>query len=186
MTNKTFLTILLLGVSYTAYNAAAVSENFEISTTIDHEIVLGNFKAVSADAGLDVTRDLDLGTITINPTYIGDAAWEYDTAGNFSRYYEQGGVISVGNATKGRFIANIPNPSACNGYSYDCGGLSFESSSIYHIFGGNDDNDWCYFCIHYSGNSNIFEITPDNCFIDDMSKVTAGEHRGTLTIKYSS
>ncbi|MBR1647976.1 MAG: hypothetical protein IJ689_00060 [Alphaproteobacteria bacterium] len=103
-TNKTFLILLLAGVSYTAYNASAVSENFEISTTIDHEIVLGSFRAASTDAGLGVDDNLEIGVITIDPTKAsGGTGPEADWDGGW-----WGGVISVKGYKDGHFRASIP------------------------------------------------------------------------------
>ncbi|MBR1649195.1 MAG: hypothetical protein IJ689_06335 [Alphaproteobacteria bacterium] len=101
-TNKTFLILLLAGVSYTAYNATAVSENFIISTTIDHEIVLGNLRTASTDV-IDVQNSLNFGTIVIDKN-ISEGTCAATSAGKLDC---NGGVIEVSNTSWGRFIANV-------------------------------------------------------------------------------
>ena len=188
--NKTFLALLLIGVSYTAYNAAAVSENFEISTTIDHEIVLGNLRAASADAGITKTSDINLGTIYINPAYTEEStSWTYNDSGIVS-YPKGKAVVSVPNATIGRFSANISNPEQCNTARRSCGGLRVTGNNdnfIFNIFGGNHYDNSCGFYIKYSGNPNIFTVAPYQCnlSIGAYSSMTLGSHTGTLYISYN-
>ena len=188
-TNKTFLILLLAGISYTAYNATAVSENFAISTTIDHEITLGNFRAASADANVSKTGDLNMGTIYINPAYTGSegAVWAYNSSGIVS-YIVKGPVVSASNINVGTFSADIPNLSACSKGGTSCGGLSVWGNSnhdIINIFGGDDVSNWCYFYLQYSGSGNTFYVYPYSCNLKDVSKVTRGLHTGTLTISYN-
>ncbi|MBR1648785.1 MAG: hypothetical protein IJ689_04215 [Alphaproteobacteria bacterium] len=187
MTNKTFLILLLLGVSYTAYNAAAVSENFEISTTIDHEITLGNFRTASDDADVTKNADINLGTLVINPAYEGYTSWRYSDSG--VRYDTQGAIISAPNAAVGTFSANIPNPEDCNAPNYNCGGLrirgNYGNSFIINLFGGSDGGNICGFWFKYSGNSNSFTVYPDHCAIGKVASVTSGKHTGTLSIEYT-
>ena len=187
MTNKTFLILLLLGVSYTAYNAAAVSENFEISTTIDHEIVLGNFKAASEDGNIIKTGDISLGTIVINKDATGITAWEYSDSGIF-RLKSGNGIVSAPNITVGTFTANIANPSACTTASNSCGGLNIagnHGSSIYNIFGGNSNSKGCNFYMKYNESADNFKVYPIVCQINDSSQVTTGTKTGTLTVSYT-
>ena len=189
-TNKTFLTLLLLGLSYTAYNAAAVSENFEISTPIDHEIVLSNIKSASTDAGLNVTGDINLGTIVINPDYTGGyTLWTYDEQGNIN-YPTGKGIVSAPNAQVGYFTANIPNPHACDTPDYACGGLRVVGDDgidyILGMFTGEYFSDSCAFNIQYTGNDNRFKVYPSSCTMPaDMSKVTQGNHSRNLPISYT-
>ncbi|MBR1648188.1 MAG: hypothetical protein IJ689_01145, partial [Alphaproteobacteria bacterium] len=106
--------ILLLGVagvsigSYTAY--ATNSATMSVTATIAH------------DVSLNVTQDLELGTITIDPSqntgFIGYGAFDE------IRSNPEGGVIAVNGYTAGRFTANIANPTACNGARNPCGGLT--------------------------------------------------------------
>ncbi|MBR1648708.1 MAG: hypothetical protein IJ689_03815 [Alphaproteobacteria bacterium] len=186
MTNKTFLIFLLAGVSYTAYNAAAVSENFAISTTIDHEITLGSFRAASTDAELDVFYDLNMGTIVINPAATELTGWMYDRGGAFDLVLGDA-VVSADNLYEGGFDANIPNPEACDRDS-SCGGLSItgnDGSSIYNIFGGNDRSNVCDFRIRYFSGTTFAVTTLCTIFPGGASKITAGPHEGRLTISYN-
>ena len=188
-TNKTFLILLLAGVSYTAYNAAAVSENFEISTTIDHEIVLGNLRTASADANLDVTGNINMGTIIVNSQYTGITEWYYDYSGIII-YRNKGAIVSADNATLGYFTANVANPEACSKLSPEvymdpCAGLAFSSPFIDNLFGGSEsDLNGCFFDFAYDGENN-FIVRPAYCYIETMPKVIFGTHTGTLTINYT-
>ncbi|MBR1649450.1 MAG: hypothetical protein IJ689_07650 [Alphaproteobacteria bacterium] len=186
MTNKTFFTLLLLGISYTAYNAVAVSENFEISTTIDHEITLGGFRSLSEDgAGLDVKGNINLGTIYINPTYTqSDTYWNYSDQGIIS-YPPQKAIVRADNQTVGLFAADIPDPSACNNQASACGGLEVIGSYVNSVsfFGGGDS--WCHAYIKYSGESNLFKLFLSYCHIGYPSVITTGVKKGTLTITYT-
>ncbi|MBR1648983.1 MAG: hypothetical protein IJ689_05225 [Alphaproteobacteria bacterium] len=188
-TNKTFLILLLAGFSYTAYNAAAVSENFEISTTIDHEITLGSFRAASADADINTTSDINMGTIYINPNATGRTYWYYHEDG-VCYSYDGDAVVRADNETVGYFTANIPHPGACNTGNWSCGGLSVTGTrlgAIDNIFGGsNSDND-CSFVIKYTGRENDFKLFALACYIGagKISSITSGLHEGTLTISYN-
>ncbi|MBR1648535.1 MAG: hypothetical protein IJ689_02935 [Alphaproteobacteria bacterium] len=168
--------ILMLGVagvvlgSYCAY--AGNSATMTVTATIAH------------DVSLSVTQDIDLGTITINPAYTGESTdWEYRDSGVIF-YSRQGAIVSAPNATLGTFTANIPNPTACNEANSTCGGLSLEEHEIYNVFGGSNESNFCNFLLKYSGIGNSFKVFPDNCLINDISKVTTGEHSVTLTITY--
>ncbi|MBR1648693.1 MAG: hypothetical protein IJ689_03740 [Alphaproteobacteria bacterium] len=179
--NKTFLILLLTGISYTAYNAAAISENFEISTTIDHEIVLGNFKAASSDADLDVTDDINLGTIYVNPVFKENHAWfSYDELGKMNNVTGDF-IVRADRAAAGRFTANIPNPEACTNRATSCGGL--RTTQGIALFGGSASSNWCNFYIKYSGNDNVFTILP-NCSLNNLAAITLGLHTATFTISY--
>ena len=95
MTNKTFLILLLAGVSYTAYNAAAVSENFEISTTIDH------------DVNIQVIQDLNLGNIVIRPDITNGEIVSVGYNGNGDHHHSSG-IIAISGIKCGKIRANIP------------------------------------------------------------------------------
>ncbi|MBR1648039.1 MAG: hypothetical protein IJ689_00385 [Alphaproteobacteria bacterium] len=185
-TNKTFLTLLLLGLSYTAYNAAAVSENFAISTTIDHEITLGNFRAASADANLDVKGDINLGTIYINPIYSGDpTTWGYTDSGIIG-YNNQGAIIRADNQSVGFFTANIANPEACNTATNSCGGLEVFGgyrSAVYPF--GSGGEKWCHSYIKYSGEGNLFKVFLSHCYLDTVSDIIPATRTASLTITYT-
>ncbi|MBR1648997.1 MAG: hypothetical protein IJ689_05295 [Alphaproteobacteria bacterium] len=189
MTNKTFLILLLTGVSYTAYNAAAVSENFAISTTIDHEITLGSFRVASADANLDISGDISLGTIYINPTYSGaTTSWGYSSSGVIS-YINQGAIVRADNQTVGKFTADVPNPDDCAGSlsSYSCAGLTVTGTYVNSIafFGGNGSSNWCHSYIKYSGNDNLFNVFLTYCKLGDIAGLTTGTKTGRLTVSYT-
>ncbi|MBQ8677496.1 MAG: hypothetical protein IJ529_03390 [Alphaproteobacteria bacterium] len=186
--NKTFLILLLASVSYTAYNAAAVSENFEISTTIDHEIVLGNLRTASTDADVRKTGDISLGTIVIDSEYTEWSNWNYSDTG-IIHFYEQGGIISADNATLGYFTANVPNPEECDTDPMPaCAGLTILTDDKYgyikNLFGSSKGMNTCSFGIKYSGSSNNFKVIPTDCVLSDF-KTTSGTHTGTLTISYT-
>ncbi|MBR1648729.1 MAG: hypothetical protein IJ689_03920 [Alphaproteobacteria bacterium] len=179
MINKTFLILLLAGISYTAYNAAAVSENFEISTTIDHEITLGGFRAASTDAGLKTDRDMDLGTITIDPSYVppdSDMIWSdiiYNSSGTVTSI--DGVVTHADNIKFGRFSANIPNPTAAISL-YE---LYINNGGVIYI---GDAVDCENLKIYYLGDQ-VFEIRPEYCSVYKIPK--AQSYKGTITISYS-
>ncbi|MBR1648660.1 MAG: hypothetical protein IJ689_03575 [Alphaproteobacteria bacterium] len=173
--------ILLVGTaavalgSYAAY--AGNSATMTVTATIAH------------DVSLTKTRDISLGTITVNPAYTGtDTEWNYSDSGVIS-FYNQGAIVSAPNATIGIFTANIANPTACNSASNGCGGLSVEGNPGHYIdnfFGGSGASNGCVFIIKYSGSSNNFNVYPHGCWIEDISKVTTGAHSGTLTISYTA
>ncbi|MBR1648133.1 MAG: hypothetical protein IJ689_00870 [Alphaproteobacteria bacterium] len=173
--------ILMLGVasvalgSYCAY--AGNSATMTVTATIAH------------DVSLTKTRDLSLGTITINPATEEETYWFYSDSGVYRLDYGDG-IVSASNATVGTFTANIPNPSACNTGTESCGGLSITGNYegyIDNLFGGSDGGNSCDFHIKYSGTENSFNVFPDHCWIDEnkMSSVTTGSHTGTLTISYT-
>ncbi|MBR1648350.1 MAG: hypothetical protein IJ689_01980 [Alphaproteobacteria bacterium] len=179
-TNKTFLILLLLGVSYTAYNAAAVSENFEISTTIDHEIVLGNFRTASTDAELDVMQNLNLGTVVIDPSQ-SKGCWSPSRikSGCPLSMCASGGVISVNGYNEGRFYANVDT----NGFygGNNCNGLSIPDSI-------NFDGLNVSLVMFYDRTREDFSIEANvnsNTAICYTSVPSAGTHTGTLTISYT-
>ncbi|MBR1649307.1 MAG: hypothetical protein IJ689_06915 [Alphaproteobacteria bacterium] len=161
--------ILMLGVagvalgSYCAY--AGNSATMTVTATINH------------DVSLNVTQDLDMGTIIINPAYDGDDTdWSYNATGVV--YGLDGAIVSADDATVGEFTANIPNPSACVGGYLECGGLEL----MYNFnFGGNNNCDIVF--SHTSGNN--FVVYPENCYMSDFSNITAGEHSDTITISYT-
>ena len=161
--------------SYAAY--AGNSATMTVTATIEHDVQLGS------------VTNLSLGTITINPAYddeLGDTFWEYSDSGVIS-YANKGAIVSASNATVGIFTANIPNPSACNTLSPECGGLSFaEGGMINNFFGGNDDSNVCRLGIKYSGSENIFKVYPHDCYIALVSSVTTGLHERTITISYNA
>ncbi|MBR1648924.1 MAG: hypothetical protein IJ689_04930 [Alphaproteobacteria bacterium] len=189
-TNKTFLILLLAGVSYTAYNATAVSENFEISTTIDHEITLGNFKAASADANLDVIGDIDLGTIIINKDYDSSVTsnWKYNESGQVSFPYGKGSIVSADNAIAGIFNANIPTPNDCNTASAYCGGLSVTANTpnSNRLEGMFNNYSNCEFYLKYTGSENKYKVYPISCSLCFCGNIPSnGTTNKTLTISYT-
>ncbi|MBR1648317.1 MAG: hypothetical protein IJ689_01800 [Alphaproteobacteria bacterium] len=101
MINKTFLILLLASLTYTVYNAAAVSETFEISTTIDHEITLGSFRAASTDVNIREVFGASF-DILINPNYDSGFA-KYDMTYG-------GGVIAFDPIGSSSFKADLPDP----------------------------------------------------------------------------
>ncbi|MBR1649186.1 MAG: hypothetical protein IJ689_06290 [Alphaproteobacteria bacterium] len=179
--NKTFLILLLADVSYTAYNAVAVSENFAISTTIDHEVTLGSFRAASAD-DLTVTGDINIGTITINPADGYGEVW-YDSAGNVSRL--EGGVIAATKATFGTFTANVEHPELCEGNNSACAGLSTpDNGYIFDVFGGggNTHSSYCDSNLKYSGEGKVFYRVLRYCRYADPQYAPAGVYTSYTTI----
>ncbi|MBR1648605.1 MAG: hypothetical protein IJ689_03295 [Alphaproteobacteria bacterium] len=178
--------ILLLGVaavsigSYCAY--AGNSATMTVTAAIAHDI------------SLIKTRDINMGTITINPAVTaGPTRWFYSDTGEYSLSTGEA-IISADNATVGTFTANISNPSYCDGESFSCGGLVVTGNydnEIYSFFGeyseGYAGSNSCGFKIKYSGSENIFKVYPSFCYIgaSGLSYVTAGSHSGTLTISYN-
>ncbi|MBR1649406.1 MAG: hypothetical protein IJ689_07425, partial [Alphaproteobacteria bacterium] len=105
--------ILMLGVaavalaSYCAY--ANNSATMNVTATIAH------------DVSLNVTQDIELGTITIDPSRNTGTILYYKSIKGITKL---DGVIAVNGYTAGRFTANIANPTACNGARNPCGGLT--------------------------------------------------------------
>ncbi|MBR1649157.1 MAG: hypothetical protein IJ689_06140 [Alphaproteobacteria bacterium] len=174
--------ILMFGIaavsigSYCAY--AGNSATMTVTATINH------------DVSLSVTQDINLGTITINPAYIGDEAyWIYTESGQVDDGVPAAAIVSADNATVGIFTANIPNPEACNNEYYSCGGLSVKGGdtiTLNNIFGGSDGSNYCGFYIKYRGEGNSFVVYPRHCSIEDVSQTSPGSHSGTLTITYNA
>ncbi|MBR1648714.1 MAG: hypothetical protein IJ689_03845 [Alphaproteobacteria bacterium] len=172
--------ILMLGVaavsigSYCAY--ADNSATMTVTATIAH------------DVSLNVTQDLDFGTITINPADDENTGWTYNDSGEIS-YITQGFIVSADDATVGTFTANIPNPSACSSASGSCGGLRVignSDNSICNLFGGSDCmENICSFVIKYTGSNSLFKVYPSRC---DAQAIyfTAGSRERTLTISYTA
>ncbi|MBR1648850.1 MAG: hypothetical protein IJ689_04550 [Alphaproteobacteria bacterium] len=190
--NKTFLIFLLAGVSYTAYNAAAVSERFEISTTIDHEIVLGNFKASAIDSHLSVNRNISLGTIYINSTWSGGSfSISYYNSGTYLSGSPSTSYVTVSGGSIGTFLTS-ESILSCSSASTSCNGFSLNGGRIYNIFGGSNNSNYCDFVMSFGGYAytypanNAMKVYPRNCIINDFSKITTGDHSGTLTISYTS
>ncbi|MBR1648444.1 MAG: hypothetical protein IJ689_02470 [Alphaproteobacteria bacterium] len=176
--NKYILLLSIAGVALGSYAAYADnSATMTVTATINH------------DVSLAVTQDLDLGTITINPAG-GDTEWRYDTSGNFDFIGDGGAVIAADNATVGTFTANIPNPEACDGKNWACGGLklsgNWTNGYIRNIFGGSDNSNHCYFHIKYTGDSNVFNVLTPYCWVEDGTSAVPGSHSGTLTISYTA
>ena len=171
-TNKTFLILLLAGISYTAYNATAVSENFEISTTIDHEIQLGTLKTSASDydSDLNISRGIDIGTVIIDPAQSSGAA-----RGDSNGYYYQGalsgGIIYIYNTQWGRFTANVQNYDKLTGLS-----LNYDSSHPLLI----DSIKIKPRISYYSGN--IYFVLAD---IEYSSTPHLGVHKGYITVTYT-
>ena len=165
--NKTFLTLLLLGVSYTAYNAVAVSENFEISTTIDHEIVLGGFRAASTDAGFDISSDINLGTIVIDPT---KNTGSFEILSDESLWWGEGddGIISITGYSCGRFSTNIEIYDAIDSFDYSA--LTMNGSYVDPA-------------VYYDGDTRKkFMVCPQVSYKTPPSQ---GLHTGTFTVSYT-
>ncbi|MBR1649380.1 MAG: hypothetical protein IJ689_07285 [Alphaproteobacteria bacterium] len=170
--------ILMLGVagvalgSYAAY--ASNSATMTVTATIAH------------DVSLTTIRNINLGTITVNPAATEYTEWDYFTSGKYSLNYGDG-IVSADDETVGIFTANIPNPSDCEGIYHSCGGLIL-NDSIDNIFGGNDNSNMCATMLSYSGTENIFNLGIGICSIGKgkISSVTPGAHEGTITISYTA
>ncbi|MBR1649418.1 MAG: hypothetical protein IJ689_07485 [Alphaproteobacteria bacterium] len=148
MINKFFLISLLSGLSCAAY---AVSENFEISTTIDHEVVLGNFRSSSSDVDLKVTADFDMGTIVVDPNQQSGGVRNIGGYDPLSGRY--GGVVSVSNTSRGTISANIPNPAEDDSrISFSPNPLHFGGVDVYlHLYYTSTRGLYLYANIEYSG-----------------------------------
>ncbi|MBR1648523.1 MAG: hypothetical protein IJ689_02875 [Alphaproteobacteria bacterium] len=171
--------ILMLGVagvalgSYCAY--AGNSATMTVTATIAH------------DVSLTVTQSPSFGTITINPAYPSetDSPYvDYNESGTV-RNKTDAYIINATAATPGEFTANIPNPTDCNGSSYECGGLEIPNSGEVGVVGDATGYNYCQFIIKYTGSSNVFKLLPDACNFNDVRRVTAGTHSANLTISYT-
>ena len=176
--------ILMLGVagvalgSYCAY--AGNSATMTVTATIAH------------DVSLSVTHDVNIGTITINPSVNSnnpgtDFEFEMNSSGTVTS--KKTAVISVSGTTIGTFTANIANPSACDTSSSSCGGLGFDGLSNGTLDGlfTDDDSSYneCYLkIVHSTGNT--FKVYPSLCGAYDLSHVKAGKHTKTITISYTA
>ncbi|MBR1649177.1 MAG: hypothetical protein IJ689_06245 [Alphaproteobacteria bacterium] len=165
--------ILMLGVagvalgSYAAY--AGNSATMTVTATIAHDVSLGG------------VIDLNIGTITINPAGNEEGVVSYNLDGTLKS--KSGPVTAATNATPGTFTANIANPSACDGSSYTCGGLSVPDS-IDNILGSTGSNYCPLLIVHDS--SNKFKVVPTQCFFLNPSQTVAGTHTRTITISYTA
>ena len=175
--------ILMLGVagvalgSYCAY--ASNSATMTVTATIAH------------DVSLSVTQNLDIGTITINPSLNNgvdeDFGFDMDSSGQI--HNQKPAVISVSGTTIGTLTANIANPSACDTPSSSCGGLGFDglnNGALLGILSGDDSNyNECDLQIIRSA-GNTFKVYPSLCGAYDLSHVKAGTHTKTITISYTA
>ncbi|MBR1648148.1 MAG: hypothetical protein IJ689_00945 [Alphaproteobacteria bacterium] len=167
--------ILLLGVagialgSYCAY--AGNSATMTVTATIAHDVSLGG------------VTDLNIGTITINPADMSIGSVSYNLDGTVKSKNDS--IIAATSATPGTFTANIANPSACDGSSYTCGGLSVPSE-IFGILSGNpeDSNACSFYIVHDS--SNRFKVVPSSCGFESPESTVAGTHEQTITISYTA
>ncbi|MBR1649299.1 MAG: hypothetical protein IJ689_06875 [Alphaproteobacteria bacterium] len=175
--------ILMLGVagvalgSYCAY--AGNSATMTVTATIAH------------DVSLNVTQDLNIGTITVNPSVLSstpgvDFTFDMDASGTVSK---QGlAIISITGTQIGSFTANIPNPSACDTPSYSCGGLGFKdlpSGEINPVFGNTMGNGSCFLKIVHS-TGNVFKVYSDRCEAYNLNNVKAGKHEKSIVIEYTA
>ncbi|MBR1648644.1 MAG: hypothetical protein IJ689_03490 [Alphaproteobacteria bacterium] len=176
--------ILILGVAGVALGSYAAMASNSATMTVTAAIV--------HDVSLSVGTNLNIGTITVNPGYGNgeetSGCVEYDSNGAVTSI--SGAFTNATAATPGTFTANIPNPSACDTASDDCGGLVLNDNDVYFggILSGTDSNfDYCEFRILHTG-GNSFKVYPDNCYFDGKpaSYLTSGTHTKNLTISYTA
>ena len=157
--------ILMLGVaavalaSYCAY--ANNSATMNVTATIAH------------DVSLNVTQDIELGTITIDPSRNTGTILYYKSIKGITKL---DGVIAVNGYTAGRFTANIANPTACNGARNPCGGLTITYDGGLTGFSWNP-------VIVYQYTTNDFRV------YDALSYTSApaeGDYEGEITISYTA
>ncbi|MBR1648921.1 MAG: hypothetical protein IJ689_04915 [Alphaproteobacteria bacterium] len=166
--------ILLLGIagvalgSYAAY--AGNSATMTVTATIAH------------DVSLSVTQDLNIGTITINPASNESGAVNYNLDGTVKS--KSGPITVATDATPGTFTANIANPSACDGSSYTCGGLSIPNRISSFLGTASLNHNSCGFVINYDS-SNKFKVVPTSCSFE-LGHMTPGKHETTITISYTA
>ncbi|MBR1649282.1 MAG: hypothetical protein IJ689_06790 [Alphaproteobacteria bacterium] len=168
--------ILLIGVASVAlgsyYAYAANSATMTVTATINH------------DVSLTGTGNINLGTITINPAGEGYGSTSYNSDGTLKAKTDP--VTAATAATPGTFTANIANPSACNGTSYTCGGLSVDygKESTANIMGGDASSEaGCTFVIAHDS-SNTFKVVPSYCGVN--VRADPGDHEATITISYNA
>ncbi|MBR1649447.1 MAG: hypothetical protein IJ689_07630 [Alphaproteobacteria bacterium] len=164
--NKYILLLGVAGVALSSYAAiASNSATMNVTATINH------------DVSLSVTRALNIGTITIDPSYDeGGATINID--GTF--YNHDGGIISLSGYTPGQFTANIPGNKIDNtGLDIDtykqCGDNGFSYMDM-------DGLKTC-FIIQYSGSGSVFNLYADCVFYNSVP--SDGVHSGTITIRYT-
>ena len=157
--------ILMLGVaavalaSYCAY--ANNSATMNVTATIAH------------DVSLNVTQDIELGTITIDPSRNTGTILYYKSIKGITKL---DGVIAVNGYTAGRFTANIANPTACNGARNPCGGLTITYDGGLTGFSWNP-------VIVYQYTTNDFRV------YDALSYTSApaeGDYEGEIRISYTA
>ena len=165
--------ILLLGVagvvlgSYHAY--ADNDATMTVTATIAHDVNLGS------------VTDLNIGTITVNPSETNNGEIYYNLDGTFKGKYGDG-VTAATSATPGTFTANIANPSACTGTSNTCGGLSV-TGRVYGYNGVDGDN--CTLVIVHDS-ENKFKVVPTACYYGGADRMAAGTYEKTITINYNA
>ena len=166
--------ILMLGVaavalgSYCAY--AGNSATMTVTATIAH------------DVSLTTTGDINIGTITINPADESGGAVSYNLNGTFKN--KSGSITAATDATPGTFTANIANPSACDGSSNTCGGLSVPDETLGILSGGESNNSCQFVIVHDS--SNKFKVVPSDCGFRFPYDTVVGTHTKTITISYTA
>ncbi|MBR1648267.1 MAG: hypothetical protein IJ689_07905 [Alphaproteobacteria bacterium] len=170
--------ILMLGIagvalgSYTAY--ASNSATMNVTATIAH------------DVSLNVTDDIDFGTITINPAALQEAnilTIMYNHNGTIMS--KDTGIISATMASPGGFTANIPNPSACSAASDSCGGLDLPNTNSGELKFTGATYSYCQMYIKYTGNANEFKMVPVEFAIVSKDINLNGEYSMEVTISYT-
>ncbi|MBR1648584.1 MAG: hypothetical protein IJ689_03180 [Alphaproteobacteria bacterium] len=165
--NKYILMLGVAAVSIGSYCAHADnSATMTVTAIVTHDVSLTN------------VNDIDLGTITINPASNDELEIYYNLDGTVKSKSDP--VTAATDATLGTFTANIANPSACDGSSNTCGGLSVHNIMSFFAHGLNG----CGFAIVYDS-ENKFKVVPTECFAQETSDVTSGFHIKAFTISYT-
>ena len=158
--------ILMLGVaavyigSYCAY--AGNSATMTVTATIAH------------DVSLTVTRDYNVGTITIDPSNTEGGSCV--TKGSGYGYCLGDGIISITGTQWGRFTANVADSCKDNVDVYDC----FNATPTSLNFGGITLGNYNFGYV--SGNT--FEFWYGDIEYDENTVPTSGDYSSEITINY--
>ncbi|MBR1648947.1 MAG: hypothetical protein IJ689_05045 [Alphaproteobacteria bacterium] len=162
--NKYILMLGVAAVSIGSYCAmASNSATMTVTATIAH------------DVSLTVTKDYNVGTITINPAYT-EGAYCVSSDSDYSPCNGVGGIISITGTQWGRFTANVADSCKDNVDVYDC----FNATPTSLNFGGITLGNYNFGYV--SGNT--FEFWYGDIEYDENTVPTSGDYSSEITINY--